>query len=255
MNIAVGVNIFGRCRRQDLAITALKRQAEKFPNLKLYNITFENEQNFEPDFIHLPLLKRRARDIVRNSESEKPVSVDFFNILSGQGCEYFLFLNSDIVLTSRAIVLMMTGGFETYSFSRADCFEFHNLDAIIPFRIEIAGFDAWAVSTQWWVGNSHLFQNYIYAEPLWDVAFATTMFKNSKSKLCNKEIFIAHEKHAINWSEGSVEAKYNSDLWEKFGASENWRKFIFENLIKRQPYGQFFNPLPNEEELEISLLK
>ena len=81
------------------------------------------------------------------------------------------------------------------------------------------------------------------------------MFNNSKCYLGNKEFFIAHEKHDLKWNEDSIEAKYNSSLWQKTPYHQKWHEFIFSNLIKRNPYGQFFNPLYNELELEQKYLK
>ena len=82
--------------------------------------------------------------------------------------------------------------------------------------IPIAGFDAWAVKKQWWIDNGQLFKDeYVYAEHLWDVFFTLTMFNNSKCMLCNKENYIIHEKHDLNWNETSPEAIHNSNLWSK----------------------------------------
>lgn len=255
MKLAVGVNIFGDYKRQTLALQVLQKQAQKFKEITLYNITFEGETNKNSDFIHLPLLKRNAASVIKNSESKKPISKDFFDILAQQDCDSFLFLNSDVLLTSKVIRLILDNEFETYSFSRADCYEFDDPTKAIPYRIEIAGFDAWSTRKAWWEQNRNLFKDYIYAEHLWDVAFAVTMFKHSKGFLGNKEIFLAHEKHPINWNEHSLEAVFNTNLWNTNDCHEKWHEFIFKNLIHRTPYGQFLTPLDNEEELERFYLK
>jgi len=251
MKIAIGINIFGYYTRQDQCIEILNRLAIKHPNISLYNITFEEEKNYTTGFIHLPFLKTKAKNIIDGSISEKPIAKEFFDILADKtDCDYFIFLNSDILLTEKVIKLIIKEEFQTYSFSRHDCYKIESLDKIIPFRIEIAGFDAWAVKKSWWKENRQYFKDYIYAEPLWDVAYTVEMYNRSKSKICNKEVYLAHEKHELKWNENSPEAIHNSNLWEKSGYSENWHKFVFENLIKRQPYGQFLIPLDNEEELE-----
>lgn len=254
MKIAIGINIFGDYKRQDQCIEVLLRLVSKYPEVSLYNITFEDEKNYTLGFNHLPFLKRKAKDIIDGSTSEKPTAKDFFNILSTIDCDYFVFMNSDILLTEKVIKLILKGEYETYSFSRHDCYPIESLDKIIPFRIEIAGFDAWVVKKTWWFDNWIHFQDYIYAEHLWDVAFALEMYNRSKSFLGNKEVYICHEKHDLKWNETSPEALHNSKLWESSGYSDNWHKFIFENLVKRQPYGQFMIPLDNEKELERKYL-
>ena len=255
MKIAIGINIFGSYKRQDQCISVLKKIKSKYTDIDLYNITFENENNTDLDFTHLPLLKKKAKDLIKESTSDKPLSKDFFDILSQQECDYFLFLNSDILLTEKVIKLILKAEHETYSFSRHDCYTIESLDKIIPFRIEIAGFDAWAVKKEWWLKNNHNFCDYIYAEHLWDVSFALEMYNKSNSFIGNKEVYICHEKHELKWNEKSPEAIYNSMIWDKTPYAINWHEFIFSNLIKRKPYGQFLEPLYNEDELEKKFLK
>ena len=255
MNISIGINIFKDYRRQDFCIEVLNKLAIKYNNISLYNITFEDEKNYTLGFDHLPLLKRKAKDIIKNSQSEKPIAKDFFDALATTNCDYFLFLNSDILLTEKIIKLLQKEEYETYSFSRADCYKIDSLDKIIPYRIEIAGFDAWAINKNWWLNNRNFFEDYIYAEHLWDVAFAIEMYNKSISFLGNKDIYICHEKHDLKWNEFSPEAIHNSDLWNKTPYHKNWQEFIFSYLVKRLPYGQFLYPLSDEDEQEKKYLK
>jgi len=256
MNLAIGINIFGDSHRQTVAINALKKIKQKFTNITLYNITFQNEPNTDSDFTHLPLLTRTCKDVIQDSTKSKPLAVDMFNALSTVDCDYFLFCNSDILLSSKLIKLILKQEYETYCVSRHDTHPISSPDdEIKPYRIEIAGFDAWAVKKEWWVNNKNLFSNFIYAEHLWDVFFTLQMFNYSKCLLCNKEFYIAHEKHEIGWNEHSPEAKYNSSLWEQTPYPANWHNFIFKNLVKRQPPGQFLYPLEDEYKIEQELLK
>ena len=103
MKIAIGINIFGYYTRQDQCIEVLNRLVAKHSNVSLYNITFENEKNYTLGFNHLPVLKRKAKDIIKGSNSDKPIAKDFFDALSTVDCDYFLFLNSDILLTDRLL--------------------------------------------------------------------------------------------------------------------------------------------------------
>ena len=254
MKISIGINIHGAYKRQDRCIHVLKKLKQKHSNVNLYNITFSDEFNFEKDFIHLPFLSKTASDVISDSNSKKPLSKQFFDILSNTDCDYFLFLNSDILLTEKALKLI-TDEYETYCFSRTDVISTDKLSEIVPWRIEIAGFDAWAVKKDWWLNNSDNFiDEYVYAEHLWDVFFTLTMFNNSKCMLCNKQNYIIHEKHELKWNETSPEAVHNSKLWSNSPYCERWKSFIYENLIKRQPIGQFLVPLENETELEQKIL-
>jgi hypothetical protein len=255
MNIAIGINIFGTCPRQQKCIEVLKKISLKYSNVKLYNIFYPNEKNLDEAFIPLPLLNEKAKDVIHNSNSQKPIAKEFFDILSKQNCEYFIFLNSDILLSPKFLNLVLEGEYETYCVSRHDTHPIQSLENIVPYRIEIAGFDVWAIKKDWWSSNNIHFEKYIYAEHLWDVAFTLKMYNLSKCIILNKEFYAAHEKHDIKWSETSPEAVYNSKLWEKNPLSIKWKQFIFENLIKREPYGQFLIPLENEKELEEKYLR
>ena len=256
MKLAIGINIFGNSKRQNHCIDVLKKLCFKKENINLYNITFENEKNDHPEFIHLPLLKTKAKDTIDNSISQKPIVKQFFDILSDQNSDYFLFLNSDILISNKLLKLIFKKEYDTYCFSRHDIYEIDDYESPVqPFRIEIAGFDAWVVKNNWWKNNNNLFKNYVYAEHLWDVDYTLTMYNNSNCCLCNKEFYIAHEKHQLNWNEHSLEAQHNSNLWEKTQYPDRWKKFIYENLVFRLPHGQFLNPLENEKFLENQLLK
>ena len=255
MKIAIGINIFGNCKGQDDCIEVLKKISSKYPTVTLYNLTFKEEKNNNNNFTHLPLLKQKAKNIVPDSKSEKPTTKQFFDILSQQDCDYFIFLNSDILLSPKFIDLILKKEYETYCVSRHDTYPIESIQKIIPYRIEIAGFDVWAVKKEWWIQNSNLFEDFVYAEHLWDVAYTLKMFNNSKCLLCNKEFFAAHEKHEIKWNENSPEAVYNNILWEKLPFKNKWKEFIYDNLVKRMPYAQFLIPLDNEKQLEEKYLK
>jgi hypothetical protein len=256
MKIAIGINIFKSYDRQTRCIDVLKKLKRLYSNIELYNISFDTEKNLDDDFIHLPFLRKRAKDIINGSVSEKPISKEFFDVLSKQECDYFLFLNSDILISEKLLKEISSKKFETMIFSRHDIYPISNLnDKIIPFKIEIAGFDCWCVKKEWWVKNNNIFEDFIYAEPLWDVDFSLKMFNYSDCILQNKEFFIAHEKHDLNWNETSLEAKHNSLLWGKTPYHKKWHEFIYNNLIYRKPHGQFLIPLNNEKELENKFLK
>lgn len=256
MKLAIGINIFKEYERQEHCINALTKLAKQFSEIKLYNITFRKCESKYPQFKHLPLLKTHAHNIIPESKSTIPIAKEFFEILSQQDCDYFMYLNSDVLPSARLIKLILKQEYETYVVSRHDVLPIKDInDNIVPFRIEIAGFDAWACKKDWWVQNKHLFKEYIVGNHLWDVDYAITMFRNSNGKLCNKEFYLAHEKHPLNWNDQTPEALHNSKLFQQTSFHQKWHDFIYKNLVYRQPPGQFLTPLPNEEELEQKYLK
>jgi hypothetical protein len=255
MKLAIGINIFQENKRQTFAIEILKKFKQKYSEIKLYNITFKNEKNID-GFIHLPVLETKSSDIIPNTTKSKPIAKELFNALGATDCDYFLFLNSDIFLTDKCIKLILKQEFESYIFSRIDTYDINSInDPIVPMRMEIAGFDAWCVKKNWWLKNSEKFSDYIYGESLWDLHYGLTLYYNSNCFLGNKDIYIVHIKHPIQWSENSPEQKYNAIFWENTLFHRTWHDYVYKILIQRQPQGQFLQPLLNEEELEQKYLK
>ena len=260
MRIAIGITThYPQEARHHHCIDVLRRIKQKFnDSVDLYNITFFDETNLHEDFIHLPFLKQSSQTILgkKSSSVRLQVAPETFDILSDQDCDYFLYLNNDILLTERAVKLVLKGEYDTYSFSRHDIRPIHTInDNIIPIKIEIAGFDAWCCNTRWWALNNHLFKNYLVGQWQWDVDFALTMYSYSNGKLCNDSFYIAHEDHQRKWNTNSAESIYNNELWNQQKYAKNWGEYVYSNLIHRLPRGQFFVPLTNEEQLKQRLLK
>jgi hypothetical protein len=256
MKLAIGINIFRKYDRQDHCISTLIKLSQEFPQINLYNITYHKDINEHPEFTHLPLLQNQAKDLIPESTSTIPIAKDFFDILSNQDCDYFMYLNSDTLPAKKLIKLILKGEYETYAVSRHEILPLENIqDDVTAYKIEIAGFDAWICKKQWWIDNRDKFKNYIVGNHLWDVDYAITMFKNSHGKLCNKEFFLAHEKHPIKWNDSTPEALHNARLFDQTSFHKQWKEFIWGNLINRQPHGQFLIPLDNEDALEKKFLK
>jgi hypothetical protein len=167
-----------------------------------------------------------------------------------------MFLNSDTLPSKKLIKLILKIEYETYVVSRHEIYPLKNInDNVDAFKIEIAGFDAWICKKEWWINNSYRFDDFVIGNHLWDVAYALTMYSNSNGKICNKEFYLGHEKHDIKWNDSSPEAIHNSKLFEKTSFEKSWKEFIWNNLVKREPLGQFLIPLDNEEDLEKQFFK
>lgn len=279
MKISIGINGFKPFdklnKREIFCVESLHKLKNKFSNINLYLVTFEEDKIQYPKFTTLNKLKKNSIEIIqnyfkttplpqqyndrqediKNNTRKMPIVNEIFDVLSKTDCDYFIFLNSDILLSPKFINLVFNQEYETYCVSRHDTLPIESIDQIKPFRIEIAGFDVWAIKKDWWTNNSFRFKDYIYAEHLWDVDYTLTMYNHSNCLICNKLPYAFHEKHELNWDETSLEARHNSTLWNQTPYYQNWHKFIYENLVKRPPYGQFLQPLPNEKELEEQFLK
>jgi len=251
MKLSIGVNIHKHNIRQDLAIKVLKKLKTKYPDcINLYNITFKDEKNIN-DFIHLPELKTTSNELIPGSVKNKPTTKELFNTLSTTDCDYFLFLNSDILLSEQCLKLLLKKEWESYIFSRTDIEPINSLtDRIKPLRIEVAGFDGWCIKKDIWLDIENLFPNFIYGEPYWDMYYALMIYKHTKCFFGNKNLYLLHPYHQTQWNEESLEAKYNNEFWKKEKFSELWHNYVHKCLVTRTPSGRFFDPLINELELE-----
>lgn len=256
MKISIGINIFKKNKRQDLAIDCLRKLKSKNKNIELYNISFEREIYPTEGFIDLPTLSKKSHTYTKNESVKKPIANEFFDILSETDCDCFLFLNSDILLTQSAISLLNKGEYESYIFSRHEISDLNSIEeSFSPYKIEVAGFDAWAVKTEWWKNNKNKIPTCIYSEVAWDNIMSLCLFTNSKSILCNKQFLIGHLSHPIKWSRETPEGQFNLKTWYSLPLSLKWDYYLQSVLFRRLPVGQYLNPLENEVELEHKILK
>jgi hypothetical protein len=256
MKIGIGINIFGENKNQNLAIKCLKKIKENNKNIEIYNIGFEEEFVNVSEFKSLPILKESSIDLTGNPKKKKPIANEFFDILSNEDLDYFLFLNSDILLSQKAINLIKKEEYESYIFSRFEINEINDINEDIkPYKIEVSGFDAWAVKKEWWQKNGKLISKCIYSEVAWDNIMSLSLYQNSNCKFCNKEFYIGHISHPIKWSRESLEGKYNMKTWLFMPISPKWDYYMQTVLFQRKPFGYFTTPIENEEFLELKYLK
>jgi len=256
MKIAIGLNIYKQNPTQDLAIECLKKIKNKNKNVEIYNIGYEEEFVEIPEFKSLPILQQSSIELTKNTQKKKPISNEFFDILSNQESDYFLFMNSDILLSQKVINLISKHEYDSYIFSICEINDIKTIeDAIVPYKMEVAGFDAWCVRNEWWKKNSCNIPKCIYSEVAWDNIFMMSLFTNSNSKLCNKEFYIGHITHDMKWSRESPEGQYNMKTWLQMPISNNWDYYMQTVLFNRHPFGSYLQPLTNEEELEKQILK
>ena len=118
-SIALGINIFGDFHRQKLCIDSLNRIAKKHSNVKLINIqqVGAKEPIIDPNFETVYDAGDTAGNTVPDSNTRMPMVKGFFDALASVSCDYFIFLNSDIILTGKIIRLIEENDFDSISVS------------------------------------------------------------------------------------------------------------------------------------------
>lgn len=242
--IGIGINIFGKFHRQDLCIESLRRIKSILPDVvELYNIQQLGQPITEhPDFITIYDKGRTAANTIPDGTSNLPMVRDMFDALAEQGHKHFMFLNSDIILTERAIDSFLRHGYVAWCCSRLAIENIESLSDtnITHSHLQIAGFDAYAITSKWWLENKHDFPDYVYAISAWDVDYASRLavllqgncrFLNSTPAPC---YHIMHEEKSHN---DTPERAHNMNLFFNINKPlcDAWHKFLFKILELRTP--------------------
>jgi len=127
MKIAIGINAFKPYdrlnHREMLCIESLQKLKQKFKNVELYIITFQEDQLVYDGFITINKLKKKSNAVVKeyfkqahlsqeyslrendinNNKRELPIVNEIFDVMSDIDSDYFLFTNSDIIISDRFI--------------------------------------------------------------------------------------------------------------------------------------------------------
>jgi len=262
MKIAIGTNIFNSVHRQDICIQSLKRLKELYPDMiDLYNIQPTSNPQIIEGFQTLDVLNRTAKDIVVNCTSQKPLIKEMIKSLSDlEGYDYFIFTNSDIIISDRFIKLILDNkDKDSFCGSRLTIQNIQTLEETPKLvQYQVAGFDTFAIKTTWWKLNEANFPEYIYGNPCWDVHYATLCMKLGDSMFVNKwPASIFHIQHEIAWSDMTIERQYCENmLFKTYKQDSNmWHRYLFTVLLKRSPANGFYTPFSNEEELEKQYFK
>lgn len=240
-SIAIGINIFDNFKRQDLCIDSLKRVKDKCDNVTLYNIQQAGQKSpiIHPDFETIYDKGRTAANTIEDCTMQMPIVNDFFDALCLTGKDYFVFLNSDIILSRKVIRLINECEYDSICFSRLAINEIDSLEDqnISHSHFQIAGFDVYAVRTKWWEENRHMFPDYIYAISAWDVDFASRLMVLGKSKFDTEfPPGCYHIIHPEKAHDDTPERRYNMDLFFNKNKSlcDAWHKYLFETIERRK---------------------
>lgn len=239
-SIAIGINVFGNFKRQDLCIESLYRIRDRHPNVKLYNIQqYGLPETQQPYFETIYDRGRTAANTVPGGTQSLPMVRDFFTALAGVGCDYFIFLNSDIILTPKIVKLIEDFDFDSIAMSRLAINEIDSLDEkdITHSHFQIAGFDVWAVKTSWWNANSQHFPDYVYAVSAWDVDYGARMMVLGNCRFDTEFppgcYHIIHEEKS---HDDTPERRHNVDLFfvKNKILCDVWHNYLFSVIRKRQ---------------------
>jgi hypothetical protein len=255
--ISVGINIFGEFPRQDLCIASLKRLASKHSNVKLYDV----QQNVGKEFIIYPDFEpvydqgRYAGNTIPESNTKMPMIRDFFDALAETDCDYFVFLNSDIVITSKIVRLIQENDYDSISVSRLAINEIESIETtdIEHSHFQVAGFDVWAVKKSWWLENRDKFPDYIYATSAWDVDYSSRMMVLGNSYFDNQWppgcYHVIHEEKSHN---ESPDHTHNVKLFWGDGKilCDAWHGYFYEMINERKKLCPNYTKTgPNEDEM------
>ena len=264
--IAVGTNLFGSNKAQDLASESLIKCKAKFPdNIDLFNIQFEDGKDLAEhvNFKTLRCLKRTSKAVC-NGNRELPIVRDMFDALADLGYDYFCFVNSDIIVTPKFFTEIFDNDHTAYIGSRlAIEGEINDLNFSIKLNdptsspvknshYQVSGFDTFIIKTEWWKENRELFPEYVYAVVYWDTHYATLLLKNTDTFMQNKIPTLFHIIHDDRSSAPGEEFTYNQSTFaEKHTKDFNdWHQYFFSVLVKRGEHNNFLYPAINEVALQ-----
>jgi hypothetical protein len=220
MTVVLGTSFYDAdpdtMRRQALAMDGLSALS----GVVAVDLQWRDMPPRRPRIRTVPALHRDSTSVTRCAGRAKPIASDVFDALAqiadAEGARYFLFFNSDIVVTADAVRMVETGAHDGYAFARMDRDAF-GLDA----GVLLTGFDAFAFDTGWWRANRRRFRPYILGEPAWDNVYAAVMMCHADAAIVNRDAVIMHDIHPTGGGTGAF-ASYNGWL-----ASLDARYFSF----------------------------
>lgn len=281
MNISIGINSFKQEKdldsREKNCLESIKKVKELSKhNISLYNISFEEEDIKYKDFESLTKLKLSSDEVIREyfkheglqneynlkkndidtNTKKLPIINEILDVLSETNCDYFLFLNSDCILTP-AFNKLQIENFDSYSLCRANTDDKINSlsDSVELEAISVHGVDGLLIKKDVWLSVRNNFEKFIIGRFYWDSYFSSKLKLLTKSKYLNQSPFLLlHENHS-NRDDMHIENYYAEDIFKRdILTSHLWFKFA-NYLEQRKTKGKakWFTPLPDEHKVEESL--
>jgi hypothetical protein len=251
VKIAITTNTFGSYDRQDHCVNVLKRFHQSYPLMKPFLLQYPEDEVPYTDIEIVRNLKRSSMDLFPNGDKKFPFVNDLFEISSQLDTEYFVYINSDILITKEFLDHIITMAPEALAMSRVDCkiinVKDNNVFDISPMRLEAAGFDAFIFNNNWWKTNKEKFHDMFLGRPVFDNCYAIVMMMNSKNILDNRSRMLYHPYHKTISFRNDDYYKFNHAQKDKFYKKEMgfWDRIYKKTFGKRDPKSML-NVLPDE---------
>lgn len=267
MKIAICINSYKKPNdlqhHERLCVESLLKVKRLYPDtVDLVNLTFKSETHLVYDgFINLHVLEKSSKDISPKHSKRLPFLNDIFDVLSELKYDYFLFCNNDIAISNRFIKqILKNPSYDSFAASKLHFSKLESIDDItaIPDAISVHGFDAFAVTPEWWINNKNKFSRFILGKPYWDTYFFTMLYVHGKCVVLNKPpCVIYHVQHESDAMDDDDLSQYNIRSFQTPGYVKSlWFRYVYDVLLKRNEHSniKWYIPHLNEEELEKKYL-
>ena len=206
--LIVGINYFpgndDLIRRQAAAVAALRTLQRVHP----VNVQFYDEVQSVEGLRELAVLRNDSRLVSGRAGPRKPIVTEVFDRLADEAdrvsAEWFLLINSDIILTQAAVDLVLDGGYEALVFARTD---FDTPGRANP-ELLIYGQDAFAVRVDWWRRNRGRFREYILGDYVFDNVYTAQLLCHARAVLVDGGHYLWHERHPTTTASTSPFGRY-----------------------------------------------
>jgi len=260
--ISIGINVFKEYtsfnNREKMCYDSLLKLKNIENNINLYSISQQNTQIEIPEFTSLPKLKTSFLD----DDKTLPYVNEIFDVLSDTECDYFIFINSDVLISNRFIKHIKKTQKDCYPATKL---HFLKLDSIDdknsqPESVSVHGFDGFGIKKQWWINNKNRFKQMILGRAYWDTYFFVKCMLYGDCEVLNKPplclFHLDHKSISMENNKGNKENESNfvSDI---DNVNQKWFSYVYNVLLKRETYNNilWFVPFTNEDILEKQYFK
>jgi hypothetical protein len=289
MKISIGINTYKPFDqlevRQKLCIESLlKVQSMSDVEIELYSLQFEDEAFEIEGFNRLSVLKDKPYDLLTEyfdhhglveiyeerfkvdmpsiKGDKRPHMQELFNALSNTDCDYFIFLNDDIVLSDRFITQMKENpNYDSYPASRIHVYDMVDLSGTgMPESYSVHGFDGFGIRKEWWEKQKFNFPKELLGKPYWDVHYFTLCQLLGSAFTLNKLPPVMYHPHhdSTSCTTDDILSKYNTDVFQRdVICGQLWWRYVQGVLLKRPEVGgiKWWTPFPEEVRLERELFQ
>lgn len=269
MQIGIVTNIFGKYHRQDIAIESWIHLKKLFQNdVKIFNLQFKDEssifENYNEDIDTRFVLESSSKDYIENSTKKLPLIYELIEKgFQESQCDYVLYTNSDVILLPRLIEYIKNEKPDCITGPRLDIEDIDSYEKVlkeevVPIRNEIAGYDFFCFSKEWWNEFKNYFSSkFFIGKPMFDVVYAGLIVMFGKKYLIANDypMMALHIHHGTSSvTSDCPERDFNLKEYESnvlFKIADNIMFFNLQyNLCRRTPWGQFIQPQANERQIQ-----